>query len=84
MADFNEVDANVSSDAIENSPFLLSLMICAKNLHNYLVDSGASGNVMPYSICQQLRLQLVSANSKVVQLDITEVNVIGELKDVYI
>lgn len=51
MADLNEVNANVNSDAIENPPFLLSLRICGKNLHKCLVDSGASGNAMPYSIC---------------------------------
>lgn len=31
MSDLNEVNANVSNDAIENPPFLLSLKICGKN-----------------------------------------------------
>lgn len=84
MADLNEVNANFNSDAIENPPFLLSLRICGNNLHNCLVDLGASGNIMPYFICQKLRLKPIHANSKVVQLDKNEVNVIRELKDVYI
>lgn len=84
MVDLNEVNANIGSDAIKNPPFLLSLRICGKNLHNCLVDSSALGNIMPYSICQKLGLKSVHANSKVVQLDKIEVNVIGELKDVYI
>lgn len=84
IADLNEVNANVSSDAIENPPFLLRLKIYGKNLHNWLVDSGAFGNVMPYSICQKLGLNPVHANSKIVELDKIEVNVIGELKVVYI
>lgn len=84
MSDLNEINANISNNAIKNPPFLLRLKICGKNLHNYLVDLGASGNIMPYSICQKLSLNPMRANNKVVQLDKTEVNVIGELKDVYI
>lgn len=82
MADLNKVNANINIDAIENPPFLLSLRIFGKNLQNYLVDSRASRNIIPYSICQKLRFLPVRANSKVVQLDKTEVNVIEELKDV--
>lgn len=84
MENLNEVNANVSSDAIENPIFLLSLRICGKNLHNCLIDLRASRNIIPYSICRKLGLQPVRANRKVVQLDKIEINVIGELKDVYI
>ncbi|XP_059078030.1 uncharacterized protein LOC131876608 [Cryptomeria japonica] len=84
MADLKEVNANINNHAIENPPFLLNLKICGNNLHNYLVDLGASGNLMLYSICQKLGLNLMRVNRKMVQLDKTEVNVIEELKDVYI
>lgn len=84
MADLNEVNANINNDAIKKPPYLLSLKICGKNFHNCLVDLGAFGNITPYSICQKLGHNPVCANNKVVQLDKTEVNIIGELKDVYI
>lgn len=84
MADLNEVNANISNDAIKNPPFLLSLKICGKNLHNCLIDTCSSGNVLPYSIFQKLGLNPLCANNKVVHLDKTKVNVIEELKDVYI
>lgn len=32
----------------ESPPFLLTLRIAGRNLHNYMVDSGAAGNVMPH------------------------------------
>jgi hypothetical protein len=31
-------------------PFLLTFEVFNRNLHNYLIDSGASSNVMPLSI----------------------------------
>ena len=35
-------------------PFLLTFEIFNRNVHNYLVDSWDSSNVMPYSICKKL------------------------------
>ena len=34
--------------------FFLSMRIYKKNLHNFLIDLGASCNVMPFSIAQKL------------------------------
>jgi hypothetical protein len=53
-------------------------------LHNCLVNSGASSNVMPLSICNKLIVVLLKSDKHVIQLDITQVKVIGELKDVRI
>ena len=36
----------------QTSPFLLTFEIFNRNVDNCLVDSGASYNVMPYSICE--------------------------------
>jgi hypothetical protein len=33
-------------------PFLLTFKILNRNVHNCMVDSGASSNVMPWSVCQ--------------------------------
>ena len=35
-------------------PFLLTFEIFNHNVHNCLIDSGASSNVMPYSVCKKL------------------------------
>ena len=37
----------------KNPPFLLTFEIFNHNVHNCLVDSGASVNVMPLSVCKK-------------------------------
>ena len=64
--------------------FLLTFEVFNKNLHNCLVDSGASSNVMPLSICNKLNATLLKSDKHIIQLDITQVKCIGELKDVMI
>ena len=41
-------------DKVEVPPFSLSIKIYGKNLHNCLIDLGASCNIMPLSIVQRL------------------------------
>jgi hypothetical protein len=65
-------------------PFLLTFEIFNRNLHNCLVDSGASSNVMPYSMCKKLNTTPTKSDTHIIQLDRTEVKVISELKDVMI
>jgi hypothetical protein len=65
-------------------PFLLTFEVFNRNLHNCLVDSGASSNVMPLSICKKLNAIPLKRDKHVIQLDKTQVKVIGELKDVVI
>jgi hypothetical protein len=65
-------------------PFLLTFEIYNINLHNCLVDSGASSNVMPLSICKKLNATPTKSDTHIIQLDRTKVKVIGELKDVMI
>jgi len=65
-------------------PFLLMFEVFNINLHNCLVDSGASSNVMPLSICKKLNAVLLKSDKHVIQLDRTQVKVIGELKDAMI
>jgi hypothetical protein len=66
------------------SPFLLTFKIFNKNVHNCLVDSGASSNIMPYSVCLKINAQPQKSATQIVQLDRTKVKVLGELKDVLI
>ena len=65
-------------------PFLLTFEVFKRNLHNCLVDSGASSNAMPLSICINLNAIPLKKNNHVIQLDKTQVKVMGELKYVMI
>lgn len=65
-------------------PFLLTFEIFNRNVHNCLVDSRASSNVMPYSICKNLNEEPQMGKTKIIQLDRSHVKVFGEQKDVLI
>jgi len=45
-----------------------------------LVDSGASTNVMPLSVCERINGQPKPSNGKIIQLDRTTVKVVGEME----
>jgi hypothetical protein len=65
-------------------PFLLTFEIFNRNVHNCMVDYGASSNVMPWSVCQKINAKFQPSSLKIIQLDQTSVKVIGELKNVFI
>ena len=65
-------------------PFLLTFDIFNRNVHNCLIDSGASSNVMPYLVCKKLNAEPRMRKTKIIQLDRSHVNVFEELKDVII
>ena len=69
-------------DNVEVPPFLLSIRIYMKNLHNCIIDLGASCNIMPLSIVQRLGFTPQPSNQIVIQLDKKKVKVIGVLKDI--
>ena len=54
------------------------------NVHNHLVDSRASSNVMPLSVCKKINGQPTPSASQIIQLDRTTVKVAGEMKNVLI
>ena len=66
----------------KNPLFLLTFEIFNHNVHNCLVDSGASVNVMPISVYKRINGQPKPSTWRVVQLDRTDVKVIGEMEDV--
>ena len=49
-----------------------------------MVDSGASTNVTPLSICRRINGKYIPSDSHITQLDRTNVRVLGEMKDVLI
>jgi hypothetical protein len=65
-------------------PFLITFEIFNRNVHNCMVDSGASSNVMPLKFCEKLNVKPEPSNIQIIQLDRTKVKVIGELKKVLI
>ena len=67
----------------EPAPFLLSVRMFGKLLHNCLIDSGASSNVMPLNICRRLGITPLDSNRRVTQLDKTEIPVVGELHNIH-
>ena len=50
-------------------PFLLTFDIFNRNVHNCLVDSRASSNVMPNSVCKKLNDQPNICKTNIIQLD---------------
>ena len=65
-------------------PFLLTLEVLNHNVHNCLVDSGSSVNVMPLEVCKKINGQPKPTTWEVVQLDRTNVKVVGKMKNVLI
>jgi hypothetical protein len=65
-------------------PFLLTFEMFNRNVHNCMVDSGASSNVMPWSVCQKINAEVEPSTLKIIQLDRTSVKVIGKLRNVLI
>ena len=63
-------------------PFLLTFEIFNRTLHNCMIDSGASSNVMSFFVCKKLNAYWEPYPSHIVQLDISRVRVVGELKNV--
>lgn len=65
-------------------PFLLTYEIFYRNVHNCLVDSGASSNIIPKGICTELNITPQKYTIHIVQLDRTKVEVLGEIASVSI
>ena len=65
-------------------PFLLTFEIFNHNVHNCLVDSGASANVMPLLVCKRINGLPKPSDGNIIQLDRTTVKVVGEMEDVLI
>ena len=65
-------------------PFLLTYEIYNRNLHNCLIDSGASSNIMPASVCSKLNIEPQKSTIHIMRLDKTKVQVLGEINSVNI
>lgn len=83
-SDVQTVSIQKKGEETNVPPFLPTLRIACKNLHNCLVDSGAQGNIMPVGVWKTLNIPLSYSPKKVTQLDQIEVKVIEMLIDVHI
>ena len=64
--------------------FILTFDIFNQNVHNCLVDIGVSSNVIPCSVCKKLNVEPKMCKTKIIQLDRSHGQVLGELKNVLI
>jgi hypothetical protein len=65
-------------------PFYTSLNIHDKVLHNCLMDSGASHNLMPKTIMEELGLEVTKAYHDLYSFDSRRVQCIGVIKDLVV
>lgn len=65
-------------------PFLVTMRVAGKTLHNCMMDSGAGVNIMPYKICQALNMSIVESPQGITQLDETPIRVVGMIHDLRI
>ena len=61
-------------------PFTLTFEIFNIDIPNCLVDSGASSNVIPSSVCKKINAQPKICKTKIIWLDRSHVKVMGELR----
>ena len=75
-------DGRLRKSRSQTPPFLLTFEIFKRNVHNCLVDSGASSNVMPYSVCKKLNAEPQMSKTKIIQLLYQLFDVLWSLKRV--
>jgi len=69
----------------DNSPsFYVSLTIHGKILHNYLMDTGASHNIIPKAIMAELGLDITKLYHDLFSFDSRKVKCLGLIKDLAI
>jgi hypothetical protein len=52
-------------------PFLITFEIFNRNVHNFMVDSSVSSNVMPIKFCERLNVKPEEFDIQIIQLDMT-------------
>jgi ribonuclease HI len=65
-------------------PFYTSLNIHDKVLHNFLMDSGASHNLMPKAVMEELGLKVTRAYHDLYSFDSRRVQCLGVIKDLVV
>jgi hypothetical protein len=66
------------------APFYVTLVIHDLLLHNCMLDSGASHNLMPLSVMEQLGLQITRPYKDLYSFDSKRVKCLGMIKDLVV
>jgi ribonuclease HI len=74
-----EVDGKPENGTVP--PFYISLNIHDKTLHNAMLDSGASHNLMPKAVMEKLGLDITRPYKDLYSFDSSKVKCIGLIKD---
>lgn len=62
-------------------PFYVSLFINGYKLNNYIIDLGASNNIMPSTVAKALGLTLTKTFGKCFSMDSKQIPLLGQTKD---
>jgi hypothetical protein len=65
-------------------PFYTSLNVHDKVLHNFLMDSGASHNLMPNIVMEELRLEVTKTYHDLYSFNSRKVKCLGVIKDLVV
>jgi hypothetical protein len=65
-------------------PFYISLNVHDKILHNYLMDSGSSHNVMPKVVMEELGLEITKPYQDLYSFDSKKVKCLGLIMDMVV
>lgn len=74
-----EVDGKLQEGGVP--PFYVSLNIHDKILHNAMLDSGASHNLMPKIVMEKLGLEITRPYKDLCSFDFSKVRCLGLIKD---
>jgi hypothetical protein len=73
-----------TSDEEDVTPFYVSLRIHDLNLHNAMLDSGASHNLMPKVVMDELGLEITRPYKDLFSFDLRKVKCLGLIKDMVV
>lgn len=65
-----------------NFAFYMSSRIQDHVLHNYMINTGETHNIMPYNIVEKLGLECTKSIEPVLAMDSRSVKIIGEIRDI--
>ena len=78
------LEENTENDASASPPFYITLTIHEQMIHNCLLDSGASHNLMPKEVMEALGLSITKPYHDLYAFDSRAVKCLGVIKDMVV